>query len=97
MDIQILAGRLHCRKGALPFQYLGLPIGARLRSLAFWDPVVDKFEKKLSTWKTKYLSFGGRITLIKSSFSNLLVNYMSFCRMLKVVIKKMDQILRNFL
>ena len=76
-DIQILADILHCRKGTLPFKYLGLPLGASPRLVAFRDPVVEKFEKKLSTWKRQYLSFGGRITLIISSLSNLPVYYVS--------------------
>ena len=34
---------------SLPFQYLGLPIGANPRSISLWDPVVEKYEKTLST------------------------------------------------
>ena len=37
--IQILADRLHCTQGRLPFQYLGLPIGVNPRSLLMGDPV----------------------------------------------------------
>eukprot|EP00268_Persea_americana_P068178 TRINITY_DN94600_c0_g1_i1.p1 TRINITY_DN94600_c0_g1~~TRINITY_DN94600_c0_g1_i1.p1 ORF type:complete len:122 (-),score=6.04 TRINITY_DN94600_c0_g1_i1:163-528(-) len=50
-NIQTLADVLHCRKGSLPFQYLGLPIGANPRSTSMWNLVVEKFENKLSTWK----------------------------------------------
>ena len=95
--IQLLAERLHCKKGSLPFRYLGLPIGANPRTVSMWDPMVEKFEKKLSSWKRQYLSFGGRITLIKSSLSSLLVYYMSLYKMPMAVIKKFDRIRRNFL
>lgn len=40
--------------------------------------MIDKFEKKLSSWKKQYLSMGGRITLINCCLSNLLVYYVSF-------------------
>jgi hypothetical protein len=29
-----------------------------------WQGVIDQFEKRLSTWKTKFLSSGGRLVLI---------------------------------
>lgn len=31
----------------------------------FWDPVITRCSKRLAMWKANYLSFGGRITLIK--------------------------------
>lgn len=90
--IKILADRLHCKTGRLPCQYLDLPIEANPKILSMWDPVVEKFEKKLSTWKRQYLSFGGRITLIKSSLSSLSIYYMSLYKMPTAVMKKLDGI-----
>lgn len=46
---QSLASSIHCKVGKLPIWYLGLPLGARTRAVALWNPVVEKFEKKLST------------------------------------------------
>lgn len=37
----------------------------------------EGIERKLSIWKSKFLSLGGRITLIKAAFSNLLVYFIS--------------------
>ena len=31
-----------------------------------WEPIIEKFHKKLSSWKAINLSYGGRLTLIKS-------------------------------
>ncbi|GKD31052.1 hypothetical protein Tco_1241830 [Tanacetum coccineum] len=31
-----------------------------------WNPLIDRFHRRLSKWKSKSLSFGGRLTLIKS-------------------------------
>lgn len=76
--VNSLAAMIGCKSRKLPIVYLGLPIVARPRSKALWDPVIDKFEKKLSSWKKQYLSLGGRVTLINSCLSNLLVYYVSF-------------------
>jgi len=46
--------------------YLGLPIGGDSRKLSFWKPVVDRIIVRLLTWNNKFLSFGGRLVLLKS-------------------------------
>jgi hypothetical protein len=37
-----------------------------------WKDVLDKFQKRLSRWKNKLLSVGGRLTLLNSVLSSLL-------------------------
>ncbi|KAI3497002.1 hypothetical protein L1887_39382 [Cichorium endivia] len=59
---------LGCDIGSFPFTYLGVPVGANMSLKKNWKPVIDKFQSKLSCWKAKTLSFGGRLTLIKSKF-----------------------------
>lgn len=54
-----------------------------------------RVSEELSSWKGRYLSFGGRITLVISSLSSLPVYYMSLFRMQSTVIKKLDRIRRN--
>ncbi|GJZ86448.1 cytochrome P450 [Tanacetum coccineum] len=43
----------------------GLPIGANMSRSANWFPLLDRFQKRLSSWKARSLSFGGRLTLSK--------------------------------
>ncbi|GJS31784.1 RNA-directed DNA polymerase, eukaryota, reverse transcriptase zinc-binding domain protein [Tanacetum coccineum] len=52
--------------GELPLTYLGLPVGVSMRRESAWRPVVEKFKKRLTEWKAKTMSFGGRLTLVKS-------------------------------
>lgn len=40
-----------CKMGTLPISYLGLPLGAAHNVMEIWDPVIEKFEKKLASWK----------------------------------------------
>ncbi|GKD61781.1 putative RNA-directed DNA polymerase, eukaryota, reverse transcriptase zinc-binding domain protein [Tanacetum coccineum] len=61
-------GALHNR---LIGVYLGLPIGAKMSRCHHWNKTVERFQKRLSKWKSKSLSFGGRVTLIKSVLGSL--------------------------
>ncbi|GAU16213.1 hypothetical protein TSUD_298450 [Trifolium subterraneum] len=59
------ASVLRCRVGKVPFLYLGLPIGGDPSRLGFWEPVVARIKQRLSGWKSRFLSFGGRLILLK--------------------------------
>jgi len=49
INIKELAADLGCKVGCLPSSsYLGLPLGAKYRSKAIWDPVVERFERRLA-------------------------------------------------
>ncbi|KAL4282916.1 hypothetical protein GQ457_16G008630 [Hibiscus cannabinus] len=77
LKIESWAALLHCKSEKLPCQYLGLPLGAIRNSLQLWSPIVEKFRRKLAGWKSRLLSFGGRVTLVKSVSASLPVYLMS--------------------
>lgn len=60
-----------------------------------WYSIVEKFEKKLSTWKRQYLSIGCRVNLIKSTLSNPPIYYMSLFKKPIGVMKRLHRIRRN--
>lgn len=68
---------LGCKAGALPTKYLGLPLCVGNANKSVWSPVIERVEKKLSSWKANYLFSVGRVTLVKSALSNLPVHFMS--------------------
>ncbi|GJV68076.1 hypothetical protein Tco_1483585 [Tanacetum coccineum] len=70
-DTNLLASILCCQPSSLPFTYLGLPIGVTHDGSCNWKPIIDKFHNRLS-WKARSLSFGGRLTLLKSVLELLL-------------------------
>jgi hypothetical protein len=49
-----------------------------------------KFEKRLSCWKGKLLSYGGHLVLINSVLSSLAMFMMSFYDVPKGVLQKLD-------
>uniref|UniRef100_A0A2N9EVU3 Reverse transcriptase domain-containing protein n=1 Tax=Fagus sylvatica TaxID=28930 RepID=A0A2N9EVU3_FAGSY len=65
--IEELADILGCKTSKLPMKYLG----AKFKAKDIWNSIVEKMERRLAGWKRIYLSKGGRLTLIKSTLSNL--------------------------
>lgn len=51
-----LARELGCGVGKVPFSYLGLPIGRNPRSKSFWNPIIERVDKKLKAWSKHYMS-----------------------------------------
>lgn len=83
--------------GSLPFTYLGLPIGANPRKLSCWQPVVDMLRKRLTRWKGRYLSLGGRIEFLKLVLSSISLYFLSFFRLPRKVLSKLIGFQRAFL
>lgn len=91
------AAILHCRLMGIPFMYLGLPVGGNPRRLAFWDPVIQRIKQRLSKWRCRNLSFGGRLCLVKSVLTALPLYYISIFRMPVGIINKCTKLMRDFL
>ena len=70
-NFEMLVDALGCKHGSHPMKYLGLPLGAKRKDRAVWNPIIEKVERRLAGWKRLYLSKGGRLALIKSTLSNL--------------------------
>ncbi|KAJ9548460.1 LOW QUALITY PROTEIN: hypothetical protein OSB04_021003 [Centaurea solstitialis] len=77
-DISLLAERLKCKVGSLPFSFLGIPVGSTMNRSAAWQPLIDKFRSRLSNWRASSLSAAGRLTLCKSVLGSLGTYYFSF-------------------
>jgi hypothetical protein len=79
-----------CGLGKYPFRYLGIPIHHKRIGNTDWKIIEENFEKKLSSWKGKLLSYGGRLVLINSILSSLAMIMLSFYEVPKCVLHKLD-------
>jgi hypothetical protein len=94
--LRAAATALHCKVGKVPFLYLGLPIGGDSRRLSFWEPVVARIRNRLSGWKSRFLSFGGRLVLLKSVLTSLPVYALSFFKAPSGTISSINSLLNKF-
>ncbi|GJZ55466.1 hypothetical protein Tco_0610659, partial [Tanacetum coccineum] len=75
--IQSMANSFGCLADSLPFTYLGVKVAAYIAHINSWNEVIEKVTSKLSKWKAKSLSVGGRLTLLKLVLRSLPTYYMS--------------------
>jgi hypothetical protein len=83
-----------CGVESFPLMYLGLPLGAPHKDPSIWNTVIEKMESKLAGWKRMYLSKCGRLTLIKSTLSNIPTYYLSLFQITVRVAKRIEKIQR---
>nr|GEY38350.1 RNA-directed DNA polymerase, eukaryota [Tanacetum cinerariifolium] len=73
------------------FRYLGVMVGERMSRYKTWDDVVLKLKTRLSKWKAKTLSIGGRLNLLKSVLGASPLYNMSIFKVPKGVLKASDR------
>ncbi|PWA59872.1 reverse transcriptase domain, Reverse transcriptase zinc-binding domain protein [Artemisia annua] len=91
-----LASILCCQPSSFPCSYLGLPIGANMTKGCNWKPVLEKFHRRLTSWKAKTLSYGGRLTLIKSVLGAVGTYFFSLFKAPIHVINYLEKLRRKF-
>ena len=96
-NLDLLLNVLGCKQGTLPMKYLGFPLGAKFKDKTIWNPILEKIERRLAGWKCLYLSKGGRVTLIKSTLSNLPTYFLSLFPIPTFVANRIEKLQRDFL
>ncbi|KAK1258442.1 hypothetical protein QJS04_geneDACA006646 [Acorus gramineus] len=92
-----LADCMGCPYSPFPTRYLGLPLVKGRLTKEQWDPLIERFERRLSGWKGKMLSWGGgRLTLLQAVLTNLPLFYLSVFRLPIGVLHRIDRIRRRF-
>jgi len=89
------ASILNCKVAKILFLYLGLSIGGDPRRLAFWEPVLSTIKSKLSGWQSRFLSFGGRLVLLKYVLTSLPVYALSFFKAPSGIISSIESIFQK--
>lgn len=96
-ELDFFACLLRCRTTCFPLIYLGVPLEARTKDSALWNPVIELYDKKLAKWKRNLLSKWGRLTLVKNTLSNIIIYYLTVLLILGKVASKLERIQCHFL
>ncbi|GJY01241.1 RNA-directed DNA polymerase, eukaryota [Tanacetum coccineum] len=95
-SVEDMAASIGCSIMETNFRYLGVMVGECMSRHKAWDDVVAKLRQRLSKWKAKTLSIGGRLTLLKSVLGASPLYSMSIFKVPKGVLKVMESIRSNF-
>jgi hypothetical protein len=97
MDVPAILGQFQAKICDLPCKYLGLPL--RIGRIKWEDEqlLVDKVVAKLSRWKGRLTNKAGRLALVNSVLTTIVIYHMSVFTLSKWVIKRIDRIRQNFL
>ena len=83
--------------GTLPVKYLGIPLVSTRISNVDCKPLIDSMVDRIKGWTVRWLSFAGRLQLIKSILSSANIFWASHMILPKKIINKAEQIMREFL
>jgi hypothetical protein len=85
-----------CQMGGYPFKYLGIPMHYKKLRNSDWNTLLERIEKKLSSWKGKHLSVGRRLVLINSVLTSLPLYMLSFFEVPRMVLEKLEYLRSRF-
>lgn len=64
-----LANLMGIKSGCLPVRYLGFLLHAGKLTITDCMPLIEKMVSRIKAWTSRFLSFAGRLLLIKSVLS----------------------------
>ncbi|GJV12474.1 RNA-directed DNA polymerase, eukaryota [Tanacetum coccineum] len=90
--VESAANIIGCSILSSPFKYLGVKVGGNMSRIISWDEFISKVSSRLSKWKLKNLSIGGRLTLLKSVLTSIPLYHMSIYKVPMGVLNKLESI-----
>ncbi|GJR18634.1 RNA-directed DNA polymerase, eukaryota, reverse transcriptase zinc-binding domain protein [Tanacetum coccineum] len=90
------AAKIGCAVLNTPFTYLGSRVGGHMSRIQAWNDIIEGMVFRLSKWKVKTLSIGGRLTILKSVLGALPIYHMSIFKVPMKVLKNMEAIRARF-
>nr|GEX07307.1 RNA-directed DNA polymerase, eukaryota, reverse transcriptase zinc-binding domain protein [Tanacetum cinerariifolium] len=90
------ASLIECAVMQNPCRYLEVMVGDSMSRKLAWADTVQKLRSRLSKWKVKTLSIGGRLTLLKLVLGASPLYNMSIYKVPKDVLKEIEAIRCNF-
>lgn len=82
--------------GELPFKYLGVPLSTKRLIIIQCKSLVDKITTKISSWMGKWLSYDGRLQLIRVVVFGIQAYWSQLFLLQQKVIKLIEATCRNY-
>nr|GEV52728.1 hypothetical protein [Tanacetum cinerariifolium] len=79
VDVETTASSIDCSIINDQFRYLGVTVGDNMSRHKAWAGVILKLRSRLSKWKSKTLSIGGRLMLLKSVLDASPLYFLEVC------------------
>lgn len=83
--------------GSLPFKYLGIPLSSKKLTYVQCKPLLEKIIARMKCWSVKFLSYSGRLQLIKSVIFGMQTYWSQIFILPKKLIKEIEKMSRVFL
>jgi hypothetical protein len=96
-DLPAILGPFQATLATFPCRYVGLPLRTGRIRKEDEQILIDKVEARLPSWKGRLLNQAGRLTLINSVLSSIVIHHMSVFQRSKWAIRKIDKIRQAFL
>lgn len=85
------------QQGSFPVCYLGVPLSSKKMRNQDFQPLLDKLAKKFSSWSVKYLSFAGRLQLIRSVIYSTITFWASIFVLPNKCLEEVERMCSGFL
>lgn len=92
----IIASSTGFQEGSCPFAYLGAPISYKKSSSSCYDFLIEKVCKEVAGWRRRFLSSGGKITLLTAILSSIPVHIIVGLKPAQVVIDRIELVFSHF-
>nr|GEW98605.1 RNA-directed DNA polymerase, eukaryota, reverse transcriptase zinc-binding domain protein [Tanacetum cinerariifolium] len=96
VKVKHMASKLGCLILNTPFLHLGTKFGGSMSRVQEWKELVDKVLSRISKWKMKALSIGGRLTLLKSVLGSMPIFHISILCVPSSVLHTLESIRSHF-
>jgi hypothetical protein len=89
-------GKINCQVGAMPFTYLGLPLGTTRPSVDEYMPLLNRIEKRMMGI-ISVLTYVGRLIMVNSVLSALTTFYLWTLKVPVSILHQIDKYRKNCL
>ncbi|KAF5815287.1 putative RNA-directed DNA polymerase [Helianthus annuus] len=85
------------RVGVFPMKYLGIPLSSKRLYQKDCKVLIDRVKGRINDWKVKFLSFAGRVQLVKSVLSSITIYWASLYILPVAISEEIERLLSGFL